>query len=888
MPAIPTAGRLPTPHVDRGRLAAACRSAEAALAEHEDAGAAIDAALGILHDAFDGSLLVTLFVREHDRLWLLAQQGYRLVPDGVPVHRGVVGRAARSGTQLVEAVSDDPDYVGEAEGIVSELAVALGDERPAPAVLNVESRGLLTAAARGPIEQLASALAPRVAVVRGAGELDVSALARLFVHSSSLRDVGAIADLAARTLVRLLRLDSAQVNLGLAGRRHTVAGSCMPTDGLEPLATEIVETLATAADRDAVLDLLDLADAHPQAAHDAGRRGVAWLPLRTNGVEIGVLLGSAREPLAFDRARGETAALLAAHAAASIDAAQALTRERQAALTDPLTGVLNRRGFDDRLTDEIERSLRAAQPFSVVVFDCDDFKRVNDTGGHELGDRVLSAVGRHLQAASRSWDVAARIGGDEFVVLLPGAAPPQAHAAATRLRLGLGDALAEAGHDLSISVGIACYPDDGRAPQQLLRAADRAMYRAKELGKDRAVAFADLAKADLDNVVELRSRRRGAYALLPNGGSAEPLVVEWLDALTASTAALAEHDSREEMLERTCGELLRLLGAAYVNVSQLEGGILRDVARRGDVDVPPTEDYAYALDDYPLTQLVVEAQRARGVSVVDEDAEPSEVFVLRHLGMGAVLIVPVVVSGRSWGIVEVYDTRPRRFTPADVGVAEFVVEHAGRLLAGFEHDEAAERLYWETLGSVTNALEAKDAFTSRHTQEVRALAASLAERLDMAECDRRTVELGALLHDIGKIRVPESILNKPGPLDEDEWLVIRTHPEVGERILAPITPLRDVLPIVRSHHERWDGGGYPDGLAADSIPLGARVIAVCDAWRAMNEPRPYRAPLPRREALAELRKHAGSQFDPQIVAVLEDLLDNERADDVPLHRPPAA
>jgi HD-GYP domain-containing protein (c-di-GMP phosphodiesterase class II) len=148
------------------------------------------------------------------------------------------------------------------------------------------------------------------------------------------------------------------------------------------------------------------------------------------------------------------------------------------------------------------------------------------------------------------------------------------------------------------------------------------------------------------------------------------------------------------------------------------------------------------------------------------------------------------------------------------------------------------------------------------------------------------VELGALLHDIGKIRVPESLLNKPGALTDDEWAVMRTHPEAGERILAPIASLEAVLPIVRGSHERWDGGGYPDGLAGEDIPVGARIVAVCDAFRAMVEPRPYRGARPREDALEELVSNAGGQFDPACVeALLAVLAELDRPGVVRLHRP---
>ena len=167
------------------------------------------------------------------------------------------------------------------------------------------------------------------------------------------------------------------------------------------------------------------------------------------------------------------------------------------------------------------------------------------------------------------------------------------------------------------------------------------------------------------------------------------------------------------------------------------------------------------------------------------------------------------------------------------------------------------------------------------------LAIEVATVLGLPGDEVRHVELGALLHDIGKIRVPESILNKPGTLSEEQWEVMRSHPEVGERILAPLESLDEVLPIVRSSHERWDGTGYPDRLAGEAIPLGARIVAVCDAYRAMVEHRPYRNALSRGDAIEELRNAAGTQFDPDCVTALLEVLRRRSARLVlpELHRP---
>jgi HD-GYP domain-containing protein (c-di-GMP phosphodiesterase class II) len=147
------------------------------------------------------------------------------------------------------------------------------------------------------------------------------------------------------------------------------------------------------------------------------------------------------------------------------------------------------------------------------------------------------------------------------------------------------------------------------------------------------------------------------------------------------------------------------------------------------------------------------------------------------------------------------------------------------------------------------------------------MALKVGEELGLESAQLKRVELGALFHDIGKIGIPAAILMKPGPLDDEEREIIERHPELGERILAPIDQLADVRPIVRACHERFDGKGYPDGLRGEEIPLEARIIFACDAFHAMTSNRPYREALPVGEAFRRLAEAAGSQFDPQIVEV---------------------
>jgi diguanylate cyclase (GGDEF)-like protein len=201
-----------------------------------------------------------------------------------------------------------------------------------------------------------------------------------------------------------------------------------------------------------------------------------------------------------------------------------------------------------------------------------------------------------------------------------------------------------------------------------------------------------------------------------------------------------------------------------------------------------------------------------------------------------------------------------------------------RLLGGLAHQaklaitnagsfENLETTFVSTVEALANALEANDEYTSSHTREITDMALTVGQELGFDARSLKALELGALFHDIGKIGIPTSILLKPGPLTDDERQVMETHPELGERILAPIGRLSDVRPIVRSCHERYDGDGYPDRKRGEEIPIEARIILVCDAFHAMTTDRPYRKRLSTAEACRRLREGAGTQFDPRVVEV---------------------
>jgi diguanylate cyclase (GGDEF)-like protein len=179
------------------------------------------------------------------------------------------------------------------------------------------------------------------------------------------------------------------------------------------------------------------------------------------------------------------------------------------------------------------------------------------------------------------------------------------------------------------------------------------------------------------------------------------------------------------------------------------------------------------------------------------------------------------------------------------------------------------------VGLATTLLE-RDRYTGDHSEAVVQLTVRVARALALNPDEVNRVETAALLHDIGKVGIPDSILHKNGPLSDDEWVLMKEHPVIGERILRAIPGLGSVARIVRHEHERWDGGGYPDGLAGDSIPMGSRIILACDAYHAMTSDRPYRQAMSHGDALRELRKSAGTQFDPQVVEALLGCLYGDR------------
>ncbi|HEV1997396.1 MAG TPA: diguanylate cyclase [Candidatus Dormibacteraeota bacterium] len=503
-------------------------------------------------------------------------------------------------------------------------------------------------------------------------------------------------------------LDQHGIFIGTSGQDKTLYHSLAPLNPTDQQALKQAGNYGPGGVPD--LGMIDLADqvtvpgiSGSTAAYfspDGQREVFGFAPLK--GVRVGWRVLVAQPESAFlapiDEATRNTAVFTTLAAGAIlvvfIFVARAFERTERQSLTDTLTGLPNRRYFADILTREMQRSQRNHRPVSLINTDLDHFKKINDEYGHQKGDEILKGFARVLRDQVRSIDLPVRFGGEEFVVLLPDTDKEGAMLVAEKIRRSA-DRLSIPrlgnipGRKVTVSLGVATYPNDSASEEDLMRCADQAMYLAKNLGRNQAVGYGE----------------------------------------ESGVSSLAKNPEKVHML----------------------------------------------------------------------------------------------------------------------------VQNANKA----------------TIEALAAAIDARDTYTHGHSHRVADYARIIASELEDEPVDAESLHLGALLHDVGKIGISDTLLRKPGNLTPEEFEIIKTHATIGYEMVRGVAFLEEVAPIIRHHHENFGGGGYPEGISGKAIPLASRIIMVCDAFDAMTSTRTYRDAGSVEGALEELTRHERRQFDPDIVDALK-------------------
>lgn len=529
---------------------------------------------------------------------------------------------------------------------------------------------------------------------------------------------------------------------------------------------------------------------------------------------------------------------------------------RAQARHDPLTGTLNHAAVTDELRTCVARRT-AGEPVAIAMVDVDGMKAVNDTYGHQVGDRVLVAVARAL---SRGDAVVGRYGGDEFLVVLPGygreaAEAFRAEAQSALAALSVEDPACSATLPVVASIGLAIYPDEAETIEEAIRLADHAMYAAKRDHHTLAGATA------AGRLVDERAAR---------------MIGEIVPLLTSPGAL-------DDKLRLVAHRLS--LGAGYDSVRVDTGLDGADGASAMFSHVAHDIERTWSYDEERAAGVRIRAalRQTQRPLIIEDIAEsdlltPAERRTIAAAGLRSLLAVPMLWQGRLVGVVHVGTRRERGLDARDV---QFVTAVATQVTAIMQterlvHDleRATARLDLaraETVMLLAAAAEAHDETTGRHLQRVRAITRELALELGYAPVDADALGLAAVLHDIGKVRVPDAILLTPSPLDPDQWHVMKQHTVWGAEFLQGHPGLELAAEIAAAHHERWDGCGYPRGLAAEAIPECAAIVAVADTFDAITSDRPYRHARTPEWAVREIVRCSGTQFNPRVVDALTRL-----------------
>ena len=585
------------------------------------------------------------------------------------------------------------------------------------------------------------------------------------------------------------------------------------------------------------------------------------VPIISSGAVRGILMLALEE--GYERTGAEISFIY--HAANHLSTVlTAFHRIRVQAVHDELTGLYNRRRLEEELQSVWDLGQRYGFSAGVMIFDIDHFKHINDTYGHPVGDQVLRELAGLAKEVCRASDTVARYGGDEFVMALPDTQPDDIEVLGSRMIQAVREHIfcAET-HSIrcTVSIGAACSNhgvNHGETHNDVLGHADQALYISKRKGRNQCTIW---GRAAAREARQHSDKSTSDTALAPLAEGPRPahrrriLVVDDEPAVRMLLTAMVEALEYEVEAVETGEEAMLLMQTAVpafdavlidLNLSDMSGlDLLQRIARF----------------DIPISCIVV-----TGEATLDNAVKSM------RFGAHDFLEKPIQLERLTMTLAHAIDYR--RLQAENLQYQTHLEELVRLKSCELESSLARARESFEfTLQALAATLDARECSTGKHSQRVQAITRLLGALMGLQEEQLRTIEHGALLHDIGKIGIPDSILLKEGPLNDEEWAVMRTHPTIAYEILRDCLDLVEASEVVHSHHERYDGGGYPNGLSGEAIPLGARIFTVVDAYDAMRSDRPYHASASRARSRDQLTEGRGTQFDPDIVTAFISHLD---------------
>lgn len=487
-------------------------------------------------------------------------------------------------------------------------------------------------------------------------------------------------------------------------------------------------------------------------------------------------------------------------------------KETSSPFKDSLTGLFNYGFFLEYLEQELMRFKRSGNIFSLVMLDIDEFSLFNQKYGPIRGDQTLRTVGRTVSRNIRGIDIGARYAGDKYIIILVGSGPEEAIVATERIRASIGEKMAG---KVTVSIGITSLkPGSSPDAECIINEANSALLQAKIRGKNKVCVFHPEEKQGFEDRAEI---------LIVDDDNLNLKYLEGI--LTPLGYGIHKAASGPESLY--------MLASREIDLVLL------------DIMMP-------VMDGFEVCNTIKTNEETRMIPVILFTSLDDVETKIRGIESGA----------------DDFITKPPNKPELLARIKSLLkLKKLNNNLTSIEN----------VLFSMAKTVESKDRYTQGHVDRVSEIAISIGKEMKLSRSELEALRFGGALHDIGKLGIPGKILNKPGPLDDEEWAIMREHPEIGYRICLPLKKnLGQALDVVRHHHEKLDGSGYPDGLKNEDISLVARIMAVADIYDALITDRPYREAMSNNKALEILNREAcEGKLDRNVVECLSNLVEKK-------------